>query len=132
MVKARGARHGTEITTNKMIIGGSMKPFIRLFTVFAIVACSGTSCGGPFPLIESDHISVRECRLVGKYPGPSGYSSWGPPPVLGDFKYQTALKAKEAGATHIFWGEEKTGIIGTTVIGYAFDCTGVEMQKWAW
>lgn len=106
--------------------------FAILACVLAIVACSTTPWAGPFPLTESDPTSVRECRLVGKYPGPSGYSSWGPPPVLADFKYQTALKAKEAGATHIFWGEEKTGIIGTTVTGYAFDCAGVAMQKWSW
>ncbi len=115
-----------------MILGGSVNSCIRLFTVFAIFACAGISCARPLPLTETDYISVRECRLVGKYPGPSGYSAWGPPPVLGDFKYQTALKAKEAGATHIFWGEEKTDIIGTTVIGYAFDCTGVKMQEWSW
>lgn len=109
-----------------------MKACLWLLTLFAVVACAPRSGSRPFPLTESDPISVRECRQIGKYPGPAGYSSWGPPPVLADFKYQTALKAREEGATHIFWGEEKTGIIATRVIGYAFDCTGVSMPKWSW
>ena len=106
--------------------------FALLAGVLALVACARTPGAAPFPLVESDPISVRECRPIGKYPGPSGYSSWGPPAVLADFKYQTALKAREEGATHIFWGERKTGIIGTQIVGYAFDCTGVAMPTWSW
>lgn len=99
---------------------------IRLFALFTIIASASTSWAGPIPLTESDPISVRGCRPAGKYPGPSGYRFWGPPPVLADFKYQTALKARDAGATHIYWREDSSGI-GTRVFGYAFDCTGVAM-----
>lgn len=106
-----------------------MNLFLPLVTLFAIFACASTPWAGPFPLIESDPISVRECRLVGKYPGSSGYRYWGPPPVLADFKYRTAVKAGEAGATHIYWREDISGI-QTMVTGYAFDCTGVAMPKY--
>jgi hypothetical protein len=102
---------------------------MRLLAIFTILASASKSWAGPFPLTESDPISVRECRPAGKYPGPSGYRFWGPPPVLADFKYRTALKARDAGATHIYWREDSSGI-GTRVIGYAFDCTGVVMPKW--
>jgi len=53
---------------------------------------------------------------------------WGPPAVLADFKYQTALKAKDMGATHIFWREILQGLDAQT-FGYAFDCTGVDTEK---
>ncbi|MEZ4598481.1 MAG: hypothetical protein R2940_01685 [Syntrophotaleaceae bacterium] len=107
-----------------------MKFFMQLLVIFTMFAGASALWAESFPLTESDMISVRECRPVGKYPGPSGYSFWGPPPVLADFRYQTALKAREAGATHIVWKNETNGIRGR-VTGYAFDCTGVKMPTWS-
>jgi hypothetical protein len=108
-----------------------MKLFWLLIIISVTVGCAATTSTGPFPLIESDPISVRECRPVGKYPGPYGYRFWGPPPVLADFKYRTAMKAREAGATHIYWREDVRGYYGETrVTGYAFDCKGVAMPKY--
>jgi hypothetical protein len=41
------------------------------------------------------------------------------------------VKAKELGATHIFWRDALLGYYGETrIIGYAFDCTGVAMPKY--
>lgn len=107
-----------------------MKTFLLFVTIFAIAGCSTNVSNTPFPLEFADPVSVRECRLVGKYPGPYGYRFWGPPPVLGDFTYQSAVQAKEAGATHIYWREAFKGYYGEIrIIGYAFDCSGVAMPK---
>lgn len=84
---------------------------------------------------ESDRISVRQCRYLGKIPGPTGYTYWGSPPVMGGFKAQAAAQAKQMGATDITWGEEK--VSGdpspydgkSRVFGYAYDCTGVAMPQ---
>ncbi len=110
-----------------------MKTFLLFVSVVAIIitGCSTYVSYRPFPLEVADPLSVRECRPVMKIPGPFGYRFWGAPPVLGDFKYQSAMKAKEAGATHIFWREAIMGYYGQArVIGYAFDCTGVAMPTY--
>ncbi len=105
-----------------------MKLYWLLVTIFAIFGCTTIPSGQPCPLRAADPISVRECRPVGKFPGPYGYRFWGPPPVLGDFKYRAAMKAREAGATHIYWREDASGYYGQArITGYAFDCTGVAM-----
>ncbi|MRR07696.1 MAG: hypothetical protein EG828_12325 [Deltaproteobacteria bacterium] len=107
-----------------------MKNFLRFFTILALTGCSTHLSNTPFPLEIANPSSVRECRLVGKYPGPVGYRFWGPPPVLGDFKFQSAVKAKESGATHIYWREAFRGYYGEMrIIGYAFDCSGVAMPE---
>ncbi len=46
------------------------------------------------------------------FPGRIGYRMWGPPADLGTFKFDTAKKAKEMGATHIYWGEDVDGLAG--------------------
>lgn len=108
-----------------------MKTFILFAAILTITGCSTFVSYKPFPLEVADPIRVSGCHLVDKIPGPYGYSFWGPPPVLGDFKYQSAVRAKEAGATHIFWRETLQGYYGETrVIGYAFDCTGVSVPKY--
>ncbi|MGA7827527.1 MAG: hypothetical protein WCA04_07710 [Geobacteraceae bacterium] len=108
-----------------------MKTFMLFVATLMITGCSTYVASRPFPLEVADPGSVRECRLVAKIPGPYGYSFWGPPPVLGDFKYQSAVKAREAGATHIFWREPVMGYYGQTrVVAYAFDCTGVSVPKY--
>lgn len=108
-----------------------MKTFILFVSILTILGSSTAVSSRPFPLGVADPASVGECRLVERIPGPYGYRFWGPPPVLGDFKYQSAVKAKEAGATHIFWREAIKGYYGQTrVIGYAFDCSGVAMPKY--
>jgi hypothetical protein len=108
-----------------------MKTFIMITAILMMAGCSTYIASRPFPLEVADPVSVRECRLVGKIPGPYGYSFWGPPPVLGDFKYRSALIAKDAGATHIFWREPVMGYYGQTqVVAYAFDCTGVSMPEY--
>jgi len=107
-----------------------MKNFLLFVSILAITGCSTYASSKPFPLEVATPLTIGECRLVAKIPGPYGYSYWGPPPVLGDFKYQSAVKAKEEGATHIFWRDAIMGYYGETrVIGYAFDCTGVTMPK---
>jgi hypothetical protein len=53
---------------------------------------------------------------------------WGPPAALGTFKYDTAKKAKEMGATHIYWGEDVEGLEGG-IVGIAVDCTGVPLDE---
>jgi len=108
-----------------------MKAFLLFVTITAVSGCSTHLPDKPFPLGAADPISVRECRPVGIYPGPYGYRYWGPPPVLGDFKYRTAVQAKDAGATHIYWREDIRGFYGETrVSGYAFDCSGVTMPEY--
>jgi len=103
-----------------------MKIFLLSVIVMVSTGCAVSPPSRPFPLVESDPISVRGCRPVGSYPGPYGYRYWGPPPVLGDFKYQSALMARDAGATHIFWRHDIRGIYGETrITGYAFDCNNV-------
>lgn len=104
-----------------------------LFVVVSFMVLGGFTevSSRTFPLEVADPLRVRECRLVEKIPGPYGYRFWGPPPVLGDFRYRSAVKAKEAGATHIFWRETINGYYGQTrVVGYAFDCKGVVMPKY--
>jgi len=110
--------------------GGLMKIFLLVVTILATTGCSSYVSHQAFPLEVADPVSVRGCRPIGTFPGPYGYRYWGPPPVLGDFKYQSALKAKEAGATHIYWREASMGFYGETrVIGYAFDCSGVNVPE---
>jgi hypothetical protein len=101
-----------------------MKKSMLFGSLLLLSGCSMFSSNKPFPLVETEPPVVRECRKVGTFPGPTGSRMWGPPPVLADFKYRTAVKAKEMGATHIYWRENIEGIGGETV-GYAFDCTGV-------
>lgn len=108
-----------------------MKILLLLAAMILLAGCAPSLSSGPFPLVESDPTSVRECRLVGIYPGPYGYRFWGPPPALGDFKYRTAVKARDAGATHIYWRDHIRGYYGQTrITGYAFDCTGIAMPKY--
>ncbi len=107
-----------------------MKIFLLFIAIITMTGCSTYSSQIPFPLGTADPVSARECRPVGKFPGPAGYRFWGPPPVLADFKYKTALEAQKMGATHIFWREEARGYYGEArIVGYAFDCTGVAMPK---
>ena len=122
----------SEKTARKAILlEDFMKFFWLLITIFAIFGCATIPSTQPFPLRAADPLSVRECRPVGKFPGPYGYRFWGPPPVLGDFRYRTAMKAREAGATHIYWREDVRGYYGETrITGYAFDCTGVAMPTY--
>ncbi len=105
-----------------------MKKILLAAALFVLVGCSMFESNRPFPLVETEPVYVRECRKVGTFPGPTGKRMWGPPAVLADFKYQTALKAKDMGATHIYWREILQGLDGQT-FGYAFDCTGVETEK---
>lgn len=102
-----------------------MKKMMLVASLLILSGCSMFSSDKPNPLIETEPIVVKGCRRVGTFPGPTGSRMWGPPAVLADFKYQTALKAKEMGATHIYWREVLDGLDGQTY-GYAFDCTGVE------
>ncbi|MDD2337912.1 MAG: hypothetical protein PHD01_15220 [Geobacteraceae bacterium] len=107
-----------------------MKIFLLFVSMLTVTGCSASAAYKPFPLEVANPMSMGECRPVANYPGPYGYRFWGPPPVLGDFKYQSALKARDAGATHIFFREADIGYYGATrVFGYAFDCTGVTMPK---
>lgn len=101
-----------------------MKRMLFLFPLLALTGCSLFTSNAPFPLKETRPAKVRECRKVGKFPGPEGFRMWGPPAALGSFKYDTALKAKELGATHIYWGEDVDGMQGG-IVGYAVDCTGI-------
>jgi len=105
-----------------------MKNIWLMVPLLALTGCSMFLSGKPFPLEETEPIMVRECRKVGKFPGPVGYRFWGPPAVLADFKWQTAEKAKQMGATHIYWRENPEGSEGE-IVGYAFDCTGVVMPQ---
>jgi hypothetical protein len=101
-----------------------MKKTALIGSLLVLSGCSMFGSNKPFPLVETEPIVVTGCRKVGTFPGPTGSRVWGPPAVLADFKYQTAVKAKEMGATHIYWRETLNGIEGQT-FGYAFDCTGV-------
>jgi hypothetical protein len=101
-----------------------MKKIILLGSLLMLSGCSMFGSSKPFPLVETAPMGVKGCRKVATFPGPTGSRMWGPPAVLADFKYQTALKAKEMGATHIYWREDLEGMNGQTV-GHAFDCTGV-------
>lgn len=108
-----------------------MKTLLLLMALFVFGGCSTISSYKPLPVAVADPLSVRGCRFVGAYPGPYGYRFWGPPPVLGDFKFQSAAKARAAGATHMYWREDVRGYYGQTrVTGYAFDCTGVPMPQY--
>jgi len=101
-----------------------MKKSWLVAPLIMLSGCSMFTEKKPFPLKETEPAMVRDCRKVGKYPGPAGYRFWGPPATLGDYKYQTALKAKEKGATHIYWREDPEGMEGG-IAGFAFDCSGV-------
>lgn len=108
-----------------------MKALWLITAFLTVTGCAAYQFDRPFPLVESDPISVRGCRPVGSFPGPYGYRFWGPPPVLGDFKYRAALQAREAGATHIYWRDAVLGYYGQTrIVGYAFDCTGVVLPPY--
>jgi hypothetical protein len=104
--------------------GGRMKRTLLLVPLLALSGCSLFTSNAPFPLKETSPAKVRECRKVAKFPGPEGFRMWGPPATLGSFKYDTAVKAKEMGATHIYWGEDVDGLQGG-IFGYAVDCTGI-------
>jgi hypothetical protein len=103
-----------------------MKRVVISVSLFMLSGCSMFGGSKPFPLVETDPTAVRDCRPVGRYPGPSGYKYWGPPAVTGPFKLDTAEKARAAGATHIYWRPTGMGMSGA-VTGFAFDCTGVDM-----
>jgi hypothetical protein len=105
-----------------------MKRLWLVVPMLGLAGCSLFTANAPFPLKETTAADVRACRQVAKFPGPSGYRMWGPPAALGSFKYDTAKKAKEMGATHIYWGEDPEGIEGG-IVGYAVDCTGVVVDK---
>ncbi|HOP40054.1 MAG TPA: hypothetical protein PLI53_03345 [Geobacteraceae bacterium] len=98
-----------------------------LVSLLGLTGCSMFTTSTPFPLKETSPENVRECRKVGKFYGPSGFRMWGPPATLGAFKLEAAKKAKAMGATHIYWREDLEGVEGG-IVGYAFDCTGVEVD----
>lgn len=104
-----------------------MKRLWFIAALLCLTGCSAFSTKGPFPLKETSSRTVKDCRNVAKFPGPSGYRMWGPPAALGSFKYDTAKKAKELGATHIYWGEDADGLAGG-IVGFAVDCTGVQLD----
>lgn len=103
-----------------------MNRILFCVALFALWGCSMFSGGKPYPLQETEPERVVKCRKIGVFPGPGGYRIWGPPPIMADFKLRSAEKAKEMGATHIYWEENVEGIAGG-ITGYAFDCTGVEI-----
>jgi hypothetical protein len=105
-----------------------MKKTILVGSLFVLSGCSMFGSDKPYPLVETSPYVVKDCRKVGTFPGPTGSRMWGPPAVLADFKSQTALKAKEMGATHIYWREKLEGLDGQ-IYGYAFDCTGVVTER---
>ena len=107
-----------------------MKKICLLVSLLALSGCSMFTGDNPFPLQEvaPDPEIVKDCRLVGTFPGPEGYRFAGPPVVLSDFKWQTAEKAKRMGATHIYWWEGGGKVKGE-ITGFAFDCTGVDMPQ---
>jgi len=105
-----------------------MKRVLLVAPLFGLVGCSAFTMNAPFPLKETSPQEVRDCRPVAKFPGPVGYRMWGPPAALGTFKFDTAKKAKELGATHIYWGEDVEGI-GGGIVGYAVDCTGIPLNE---
>jgi len=107
-----------------MYSGGRMKRMWLIVPMLGLAGCSMFTANAPFPLKETSPSVVAACRKVAKFPGPSGFRMWGPPATLGSFKYETALKAKEMGATHIYWREDLEGLEGG-IVGYAFDCTGI-------
>jgi len=94
--------------------------------MLGLAGCSMFTTNAPFPLQETSPTVVTACRKVATIPGPSGYRMWGPPATLGDFKYKAALKAKKMGATHIYWREGLEGLEGG-IVGYAVDCTGIDL-----
>jgi hypothetical protein len=104
-----------------------MKRLWLVVPILGLAGCSVFISDTPFPLKETTQARVKDCRKVAKFPGPSGYRLWGPPATLGSFKYDTAKKAKELGATHIYWGEDVEGI-GGEIVGYAVDCTGIPVD----
>jgi hypothetical protein len=111
-----------------MFAGGCMKKLWLVVPLLGLAGCSVFGSNRPFPLKETSPEDVRACRKVAEFPGPYGYRMWGPPADLGTFKFETAKKAKEMGATHIYWGVDIDGIAGE-IIGYAVDCTGVPVES---
>ena len=105
-----------------------MKILLLIIPLLGLAGCSAFSTKGPFPLKQTSPRTVKDCRKVAKFPGPAGYRMWGPPAALGSFKYDTAQKAKEMGATHIYWGEDVEGLEGG-IFGFAVDCTGVQLDE---
>ncbi|MGA7829211.1 MAG: hypothetical protein WCA04_16255 [Geobacteraceae bacterium] len=105
-----------------------MKRVWLIVPLLGLAGCSFFGTSAPFPLKETTPRQVKDCRPVAQIPGPVGYRMWGPPAALGSFKFDAAKKAKELGATHIYWGEDVEGI-GGGIVGYAFDCTGVPMNE---
>ncbi|MRR33894.1 hypothetical protein EG829_04220 [bacterium] len=105
-----------------------MKKICLMVSLLALSGCSMFLTEKPFPLEDADPNSVKECRKIGKFPGPEGYRFWGPPAVQSDFKWQSAEKAKQMGATHMYWREDSEAFEGR-IVGYAFDCTGVDMPN---
>lgn len=107
--------------------GGSMKKTMLACSLLVLSGCSLFSSNNPPPLIETEPINVRDCRKIGTFPGPVGKRMWGPPAVLADFKTKASLKAKEMGATHIYWRQEFSGL-DEMIVGHAYDCTGVDTK----
>jgi hypothetical protein len=104
-----------------------MKKLWLLVPLLGLAGCSLFISDTPFPLKETSPAKVKDCRKVAKFPGPSGYRMWAPPAAFATYKYDTAKKAKEMGATHIYWGEDIEGLEGG-IVGYAVDCTGVDLE----
>jgi hypothetical protein len=75
-----------------------MKKVLIVLSLFVVAGCA-TAKNAP-PLVETNHDTVRNCREVAKFRSEAGKKYWGPPPVLGNFKYESAVKAKAMGATH--------------------------------
>lgn len=103
-----------------------MKKMLIVLPLLFLAGCATAS--KPYPLVETDYETVRDCRQVAKFRGPDGYRMWGPPAVIGDFKYESAVKAKAMGATHIHWRVGGPGIEGG-LTGWAVDCTGILDEK---
>ena len=99
-----------------------MKKMLAILSLLAVAGCA--TANKPYPLVETSSELVRNCRQVARFHGPEGYRMWGPPAVIGDFKYESAVKAKAMGATHIHWRVGAPGMDGS-ITGWAYDCTGI-------
>ncbi len=103
-----------------------MKKMLIVLLLLVLTGCA--TANRPYPLVETDSEEVRNCRQVARFRGPDGYRFWGPPAVIGDFKYESAVKAKAMGATHIHWRIGGPGMEGN-LTGWAYDCTGILDEK---
>jgi len=105
-----------------------MQKVLIVLSLFVVAGCA--SAKNAPPLVETNHDTVRNCRQVAKFRSEAGKKYWGPPPVLGNFKYESAVKAKEMGATHIYWMQGGPGM-DSVLTGWAVDCTGVEIDDFS-